>query len=45
MVKLRCPHRNAKYYPLTRTRKKQLERERERWNRVTMLIANVLENA
>jgi DNA-binding PadR family transcriptional regulator len=38
-------NRNAKYYKLTRTGKKQLERERERWNRVTMLIANVLEGA
>ncbi|HET9218234.1 MAG TPA: PadR family transcriptional regulator [Terriglobia bacterium] len=38
-------NRNAKYYRLTRTGKKQLERERERWNRVTMLITNVLENA
>ena len=38
-------NRNAKYYRLTRTGKKQLERERERWNRVKMLIANVLEGA
>ena len=38
-------NRNAKYYRLTRTGKKQLERERERWNRVTMLITSVLEGS
>src|SRR6476646_1955674 len=38
-------NRNAKYYRLTRTGKTQPERERQRWNRVTMLIANVLESA
>src|SRR5262245_35254316 len=36
-------NRNAKYYSLTRAGRKQLERERERWNRVTQMIACVLE--
>jgi len=38
-------NRNAKFYSLTRSGRKQLERERERWNRVTLMIANVLEGA
>jgi PadR family transcriptional regulator, regulatory protein PadR len=38
-------NRNAKYYKLTAAGRKQLERERERWNRVTLIIANVLEGA
>jgi len=38
-------NRNAKYYSLTRAGRKQLERERERWNRVTHMIASVLEGA
>jgi PadR family transcriptional regulator PadR len=38
-------NRNAKYYRLTRTGKKQLERERERWTRLTTVIAGVLEGA
>lgn len=38
-------NRNAKYYSLTRAGRKQLERERERWSRVTSMIANVLEGA
>ena len=38
-------NRNAKYYKLTRAGKKQLTREQERWNRVTMAIAHVLEGA
>jgi len=38
-------NRNAKYYSLTRAGRKQLERERERWNRVTLVIGNVLEGA
>ena len=38
-------NRNAKYYKLTRTGKKQLTREQERWNRVTLAITQVLEGA
>jgi transcriptional regulator len=38
-------NRNAKYYKLTRAGRKQLEREQERWNRVTAAIAQVLEGA
>ena len=38
-------NRNAKYYRLTRAGKKQLEREQERWNRVTVAITHVLEGA
>jgi len=38
-------NRNAKYYTITRAGRKQLERERERWDRVTLMIANVLEGA
>jgi PadR family transcriptional regulator PadR len=38
-------NRNAKYYRLTRTGRKRLERERERWNRITVLISAVLEGA
>jgi len=38
-------NRNAKYYRLTRAGKKQLERERERWNRITVVISAVLEGA
>src|SRR5436309_5210690 len=34
-------NRNAKYYSLTRAGKRQLERERERWGRVTTLISSV----
>ena|SRR5436190_20929718 len=37
--------RNAKYYSLTRAGKKYLQREQERWNRVTMAITSVLEGA
>ena len=38
-------NRNAKYYSLTRGGRKQLEREKERWTRVTQLITSVLEGA
>ena len=38
-------NRNAKYYRLTRAGRKQLEREQERWNRVTVAISRVLEGA
>src|SRR5688572_10368880 len=38
-------NRNAKYYKLTRAGRKQLTREQERWNRVTMAITHVLEGA
>jgi transcriptional regulator len=38
-------NRNAKYYSLTRAGKKQLEHEKQRWSRVTSMIANVLEGA
>jgi DNA-binding PadR family transcriptional regulator len=38
-------NRNAKYYSLTRSGSKQLERERERCNRVTQMIDSVLEGA
>jgi transcriptional regulator len=38
-------NRNAKYYSLTRAGRKQLEREKQRWSRVTSMIANVLEGA
>jgi len=38
-------NRNAKYYTLTRAGRKQLDRARQHWNRVTMLIGNVLEGA
>jgi PadR family transcriptional regulator PadR len=38
-------NRNAKFYKLTRAGKKQLTREQERWNRVTIAISHVLEGA
>jgi transcriptional regulator len=38
-------NRNAKYYSLTRAGRKQLEHEKQRWSRVTSMIANVLEGA
>jgi transcriptional regulator len=38
-------NRNAKYYSLTRAGRKQLERARERWERVTEMVASVLEGA
>jgi transcriptional regulator len=38
-------NRNAKYYRLTATGKKQLEQHKERWDRVSSAIAAVLEGA
>ena len=38
-------NRNAKYYRLTAAGKKQLEQQRERWNRVSFAVASVLEGA
>jgi transcriptional regulator len=38
-------NRQAKFYGLTAAGRKQLERHRERWNRVTLAIAGVLEGA
>jgi transcriptional regulator len=38
-------NRNAKYYALTATGKKQLERHRRRWQRVAFAITSVLEGA
>ena len=38
-------NRNAKYYRLTAAGKKQLEQNRQRWNRITFAIASVLEGA
>ena len=38
-------NRKAKYYKLTTAGRKQLERHRERWDRVAFSIASVLEGA
>ena len=38
-------NRRAKYYRLTAAGKKQLEQQRERWNRVSFAVASVLEGA
>jgi transcriptional regulator len=38
-------NRQAKYYRLTAAGRKQLEKHRERWDRVTLAIAGVLEGA
>ena len=38
-------NRQAKYYRLTAAGRKQLEKHRERWDRVTVAIAGVLEGA
>ena len=38
-------NRQAKYYRLTGAGRKQLDRHRERWDRVTSAIAGVLEGA
>src|SRR5438046_7021974 len=38
-------NRQAKYYRLTASGKKQLEQHRQRWERVTFAIASVLEGA
>ena len=37
--------RRAKYYSLTRTGRKQLETEREDWDRMTAIIAQVMHSA
>jgi transcriptional regulator len=38
-------NRRAKYYSLTRTGRKQLEAERENWNRLSLAVTQVLDNA
>ena len=38
-------NRNAKYYRLTPSGRKQLEQHRERWDRIAFAIASVLEGA
>jgi PadR family transcriptional regulator PadR len=38
-------NRRAKYYRLTAAGKKQLEQQRERWNRVSFAVTSVLEGA
>ena len=38
-------NRNAKYYRLTASGKKQLEQHRRRWDRVAFAISSVLEGA
>ena len=38
-------NRRAKYYRLTAAGKKQLEQQRERWNRVSFAVESVLEGA
>ena len=38
-------NRNAKYYALTASGRKQLEQHRRRWDRVSFAIASVLEGA
>jgi PadR family transcriptional regulator PadR len=37
--------RRAKYYRLTASGRRQLERHRARWNRVSLAVASVLEGA
>jgi PadR family transcriptional regulator, regulatory protein PadR len=37
--------RRAKYYRLTAAGKRQLERHRQRWNRVSLAVGGVLEGA
>ena len=37
--------RRAKYYRLTAAGKRQLERHRERWSRITVAVTGVLEGA
>ena len=37
--------RQAKYYRLTASGRRQLEQHRERWNRVSLAVASVLERA
>jgi PadR family transcriptional regulator, regulatory protein PadR len=38
-------NRRAKYYRLTASGRRQLERHRQRWNRVSFAVASVLEGA
>lgn len=38
-------NRNAKYYRLTASGRRQLERHRRRWNRIAFAITSVLEGA
>src|SRR6185436_13003201 len=38
-------NRNAKYYKLTASGRKQLEQHKERWDRIAFAITNVLEGA
>src|ERR671922_1333503 len=38
-------NRRAKYYRLTASGRRQLERHRKRWNRVSLAVTNVLEGA
>jgi PadR family transcriptional regulator, regulatory protein PadR len=38
-------NRNAKYYKLTAAGRRQMERHRERWDRVAFAITSVLEGA
>jgi transcriptional regulator len=38
-------NRRAKYYRLTASGRKQLERHRERWSRVSVAVSSVLEGA
>src|SRR5262245_15850346 len=38
-------NRNAKYYRLTASGRKQLEKHRQRWDRIALAITSVLEGA
>jgi transcriptional regulator len=38
-------NRRAKYYRLTASGRRQLEQQRERWNRVSVAVTSVLEGA
>ena len=38
-------NRNAKYYALTASGRKQLEQHRRRWDRISFAISSVLEGA
>jgi len=38
-------NRNAKYYRLTTSGRRQLERHQERWNRISLAVTSVLEGA
>ena len=43
--KLTENNRRAKYYTLTRTGRKQLESEQEAWDRMTSIMAQVMQSA